>query len=102
MSLTSGSPIRTIKKNKDFVGSVDEPVILSTVQSAKGLEFKNVIVCGLGMKSDMTTARKLLYVGFTRAVDQLEVITANSSPFASDVVAASLAWYESREVVGIA
>ena len=78
-------------KNKDCVGSVDEPVILSTVQSAKGLEFKNVIVCGLGMKGGMTTARKLLYVGFTRAVDQLEVITASSSPFASDVVAASSA-----------
>jgi hypothetical protein len=76
-------------KNKDCVGIVDEPVILSTVQSAKGLEFKTVIVCGLGMKSDMTTARKLLYVGFTRAVDHLEVITANSSPFASDVVAAA-------------
>ena len=78
-----------MKKNKDCVGSVDEPVILSTVHSAKGLEFRNVIVCGLGMKTDKTTARKLLYVGFTRAVDQLEVITAKSSPFCSDVVAAS-------------
>lgn len=79
------------QKNKGYVGSIDEPVVLSTVKSAKGLEFKDVIVCGLGKKSDMTTARKLLYVGFTRAVDELEVITANSSPFAADVVAASSA-----------
>jgi ATP-dependent exoDNAse (exonuclease V) beta subunit len=59
---------------------------VSTIQSAKGLEFPNVIVCGLGARdNDHITARKLLYVGFTRAVDQLSVIASADSPFRSDV-----------------
>lgn len=77
-------------QNKTMVGRVDEPVIISTVHSAKGLEFDEVIVCGLGVRDSQheTTARKLLYVGFTRAVNDLEVITAKSSPFVEALVAA--------------
>jgi superfamily I DNA/RNA helicase len=73
------------RENKALVGSTDEPVILSTIMSAKGLEFPNTIVCGLGVREDSLTARKLLYVGFTRAVDHLTVITTKRSPFCTDV-----------------
>lgn len=74
------------KDNRDVAGSTDAPVIVSTIQSAKGLEFTNVIVCSLGAHdNDLTTARKLLYVGFTRAVDQLAVVATADSPFRSDV-----------------
>lgn len=76
--------------NKDLVGSADEPVVLSTIHSAKGLEFPHVIVCGLGAAKDTTTARKLLYVGFTRAVDRLDVVTNRSSPFAADLPQSAL------------
>jgi superfamily I DNA/RNA helicase len=74
------------KDNRDVAGSTDAPVIVCTIHSAKGLEFPNVIVCGLGARdNDLTTARKLLYVGFTRAVDQLTVVAASDSPFRADV-----------------
>jgi superfamily I DNA/RNA helicase len=74
------------KPNKAQAGSTDAAVIVSTIQSAKGLEFPQVIVCGLGARDDdLITARKLLYVGFTRAVDRLSVVAAADSPFRSDV-----------------
>lgn len=76
------------KSNKERAGSATESVILSTIQSAKGLEFPSVVVCGLGVRDDPTTARKLLYVGFTRAINQLHVVVAQDSPFRSDVDAA--------------
>ena len=67
---------------------MDEPVIVSTIQSAKGLEFPKVVVCGLGSSFDRdpqgaTATRKLLYVGFTRAVDELTVVTTADNPFAA-------------------
>jgi superfamily I DNA/RNA helicase len=76
------------KDNKDHVGSALEPIIVSTIHSAKGLEFSKVIVAGLGVGDDPTTARKLLYVGFTRAVDELTVVVDRESPFLYDVQAA--------------
>ena len=76
-------------ENKDRAGSADEAVIVSTIQSAKGLEFPDVVVCGLGVyDGDRTTARKLLYVGFTRAVDRLTVVPRADSPFRDDVLGA--------------
>jgi hypothetical protein len=77
-------------ENKDRAGSADEAVIVSTIQSAKGLEFPDVVVCGLGVyDGDRTTTRKLLYVGFTRAVDRLTVVPRADSPFRDDVLRAS-------------
>ena len=76
------------KENKDLAESADEPAIVSTIASAKGLEFPVVIVHGLGVRDDEITARKLLYVGFTRAIDQLGVVVAADSPFIDDVNAA--------------
>jgi hypothetical protein len=75
----------TQKQNRDRAGSADEAVIVSTIHSAKGLEFPHVVVCCLGARDDLTTARKLLYVGFTRAVDRLTVVAAADSPFRHDV-----------------
>ncbi len=76
--------------NKDHAGLIDEPIIVSTVHSAKGLEFPSVIMCGLGGSSgehaDNTTARKTVYVGFTRALDDLSVITTADNVFADDLV----------------
>ena len=65
-------------------------MIVSTIQSAKGLEFPDVVVCGLGAPDgDLTAARKLLYVGFTRAVDRLAVVVGADSPFRDDLARAA-------------
>ena len=71
--------------NKHHAGSAEESVIVSTIHSAKGLEYPHVIVCGLGVQDDQTTARKLLYVGFTRATHNLTVVAHKDSPFVSSL-----------------
>lgn len=75
--------------NKDNAGVVDEPIIVSTVHSAKGLEFPSVVLCGLGgstaESADNTAVRKAIYVGMTRALDDLVVITTDDNVFARDL-----------------
>lgn len=81
--------------NKDVVGSAIEPVIVSTIQSAKGLEYPKVVVCGLSAPNDDGSAdaaiatRKLLYVAFTRAINELAVVTNSSNPFAAELESGS-------------
>src|SRR5699024_260760 len=69
--------------SKREVGAAEEAVIVSTVHSAKGLEFPRVIVADFGAQV-RDDSRKLLYVGFTRAVDELTVVVDRTSPFRSD------------------
>lgn len=77
--------------NKDHAGLVDEPIIISTVHSAKGLEFPSVVMCGLAGSSkkgaDNSAIRKAVYVGFTRALDDLSVVTTDDNVFAADLTA---------------
>jgi hypothetical protein len=46
-------------------------------------------MCGLGGRSgkqaDNVTARKTVYVGFTRALDELSVVTTADNVFAGDL-----------------
>lgn len=74
--------------NKDQAGLIDEPIVVSTVHSAKGLEFPTVIMCGLGGRGGASdgdlTARKTVYVGMTRALDDLVVVVTTDNVFASD------------------
>ena len=77
-------------RNRDQVGSTDEAVVVSTIHSAKGLEFPKVIVCGLGGTKTkpgqaVLNNRKLLYVGFTRATEELVVVTTDDSPYRVDL-----------------
>ena len=58
---------------KDKIGAADEPVVVSTIHSAKGLEFSRVVVAGLDHRLH-EDQRKVLYVAFTRAVDELAVV----------------------------
>ncbi|MEJ0060136.1 MAG: ATP-dependent helicase [Terricaulis sp.] len=64
----------------------DDFVILSTIHSAKGQEWKNVFVLnavdgcipsdlGTGSTAELEEERRLLYVAMTRAKDQLHIIT---------------------------
>lgn len=73
------------KKSKDLIGSTDEAVVVSTIASAKGLEFPRVVVAGLGSRVPYEDARKVLYVAFTRAIDELTVIADRTSPLAADL-----------------
>ncbi len=66
-----------------------EKVTMMTIHSAKGLEFKNVYVCGLeedlfpsammlSSREDLEEERRLFYVAITRAEDQLTLSYATS------------------------
>ena len=76
-------------------GDAAEPVIVSTIYSAKGLEYPHVIACGLaplgGPASAVRTlaARKLAYVGFTRAINRLTVIARTGTEFTGDLLHAT-------------
>jgi superfamily I DNA/RNA helicase len=75
--------------NKDRAGTADDPVIVSTIHSSKGLEFPRVVVCGLGSgRSESIDDRKTIYVGLTRATEELAVITTKGHRFAHDLLAA--------------
>ncbi len=76
--------------NKDLAGSADAPVVVSTIHSAKGLEYPQVVVCGVGSaptpsRDDLVADRKALYVGFTRAIDELAVVTTHDNAFTPDL-----------------
>lgn len=81
------------KRAKDDIGKDNSSVILLTIHSAKGLEFPNVITCGLWREAfrgvppavNYETNRKIAYVGFTRATESLKVITLNSNPMIADL-----------------
>lgn len=65
----------------------EAPVILSTIHSAKGLEFSNVVLCGLWRENqDTISNRRLAYVGLTRAMDKLVVVVNENDPLAADLV----------------
>ena len=79
---------------KELLGSTESPVVLSTIHSAKGLEFPAVIVCGLGGRpgsgaTRLRQDRRTLYVGLTRAQDDLEVVVRSDDMFLVDIHSAA-------------
>jgi hypothetical protein len=61
----------------------------------KGLEFSRVFLCGVNEISDPSggeegddTVRRLVYVGMTRAVDELTVTVSGTGPIGAAVQAA--------------
>jgi len=63
---------------RDRLALATEPVILSTIHSAKGLEFENVILCGLSNENaPRDSSLSLAYVGITRATRSLFVVSRN-------------------------
>jgi len=82
--------IQSNPDTRDQLAKTDARVILSTIHHAKGLEFDNVVLWNLsdGNASD-PDARRLLYVGMTRARQHLTVCVRRGSILAE--VMASLA-----------
>jgi UvrD-like helicase family protein/AAA domain-containing protein len=77
------------KTTKDQIGEAQEPVVLCSIHSAKGLEFPRVVLCGLWREEeDPESNRRLAYVGMTRATDRLVVVTERGNPLAADLAGA--------------
>jgi hypothetical protein len=78
------------KENRKLLGAAPQPVVLSTVHSAKGLEFPAVVLCGTPRPGvDVEQLRSILYVGMTRATTQLEVVVNRWHPLVDDLQRAS-------------
>lgn len=76
------------------------PIVLSTVHSAKGLEFPRVVLSCTPPKYELDSdgLRMTIYVGMTRATHQLAVVADAEHPLADDLKAAAEA--KGRLVVG--
>jgi superfamily I DNA and RNA helicase len=73
---------------KTTVGSRRDQVLVSTIHSAKGLEFPRVILCAyLDQRppEEMAASRRLIYVGMTRAVDRLVLTASGKHRFITDL-----------------
>lgn len=90
---------RNNRAAKAGLAATTSRVILSTVQSAKGLEFPNVILCGIWKRgSDKEQLRKLAYVGMTRATDHLMVISRDSHELVDDLKDAAKEFAEIKQL----
>jgi superfamily I DNA/RNA helicase len=74
------------RNSRDRLADVKSPVIVSTVHSAKGLEFPYVALCGLWRDSiDGEDNRRVAYVGMTRATEHLAVVSREGHPLVDDL-----------------
>jgi superfamily I DNA/RNA helicase len=89
------------KGNRDRIAETLAPVVLSTVRSAKGLEFRSVVLSCTPreVEQDLDELRMTIYVGMTRATEQLAVFAHESHPLAGDLRAAAEA--KGRLIVGM-
>lgn len=74
-------------ENRFKAASTSSPVVLSTVDSAKGLEYRNVVLFGLPGPDIEGTMwhRSRTYVGATRATDILSIVVQEGSPLQEDL-----------------
>jgi superfamily I DNA/RNA helicase len=73
--------------NRTLIAEATEPVILSTVYSAKGMEFPSVVLSCTprDVEQDLEELRRAIYVGMTRATERLTVFAGESHPLADDL-----------------
>jgi hypothetical protein len=77
------------KSARNRLAQAKEPVVLTSIHSAKGLEFPRVVLCGVWSdREDAEVVRKLAYVGMTRATNSLTVVTRTGHPLLDDLQAA--------------
>ena len=75
-------------KNKDHMGEDPSRVVLSTIHSAKGLEFSHVFMCAYledRPSHREVLNRRLIYVGMTRATQQLVMTASGKHEFIADL-----------------
>lgn len=69
---------------RDHIGEDPTKIVLSTIHSAKGLEFRNVILCGFlddKPPAESRVSRSLIYVGMTRATHELTLSASGKHPY---------------------
>jgi superfamily I DNA/RNA helicase len=81
------------RESKSALDMASDTVKLSTIESAKGMEFRVVFLIGLDLlpraDRDGSSERSLAYVGMTRAQDALYILGATNTGFLREVVSIS-------------
>lgn len=70
------------------IGEDPSKIVLSTIHSAKGLEFRHVILCGFlddKPPAESRVSRSLIYVGMTRATHELTMSASGKHPYLADL-----------------
>jgi hypothetical protein len=76
------------RSQRDRLGADRSEIVLSTIHSAKGLEFAHVVLCGFldDKPSEQSVLnRRLIYVGMTRATHELVVTFSGKHPYIADL-----------------
>lgn len=74
--------------NRDHIGEDPTKVVLSTIHSAKGLEFSHVMMCGYlddRPPKQRVLNRRLIYVGMTRATQELLLTASGRHDYIADL-----------------
>ena len=83
------------KKSKSAYNPAEDRVPLITLHSSKGLEFSRVIIVGVGYMGDkedrVEEDARLLYVGMTRAQEDLVMTTSDNNSFSRQLLEARAA-----------
>lgn len=81
----AGIPFCFLKEERDAAALAADTVKVVTLHASKGLEFPVVAIPGLGYmpmeNQDEQEETKLLYVGMTRAMDELILTASKRAPF---------------------
>lgn len=70
------------------IGDDPSKLVLSTIHSAKGLEFRHVILCGFlddKPPAESRVSRSLISVGMTRANHELTLSASGKHPYLADL-----------------
>ncbi len=73
---------------KDTLGADPDRVVISTIHSAKGLEWRHVVLVAIfddRPESDRTLNRRLIYVGMTRATEELAISASGKHRYLADL-----------------
>ena len=76
------------RSGKENLGADPEKVVLSTIHSAKGLEWRHVVLFAIfddRPESDRTVNRRLIYVGMTRATEELAISRSGHHQYMVDM-----------------
>lgn len=76
------------RSGKDTLGADAEKVVLSTIHSAKGLEWRHVVLFAIfddRPEPDCGVSRRLIYVGMTRATEELAVSRSGQHRYMVDM-----------------
>ncbi len=70
------------RSGKDTLGAHPDKVVVNTIHSAKGLEWRHVVLFAIDDRpeSDRPVNRRLIYVGMTRATEELAISSKRAPP----------------------